>query len=69
VQPTAERLQAALAGLDPTAVLARGYSITYDAAGAVLRDAANVKEGERLRTRLASGELLVVVEGKKKPNL
>jgi exodeoxyribonuclease VII large subunit len=64
-----ERLQAALAGLDPTAVLARGYSITYDAAGAVLRDAANVKEGERLRTRLASGELLVVVEGKKKPNL
>jgi len=64
-----ERLQAALAGLDPTAVLARGYSITYDAGGAVLRDAANVKEGERLRTRLASGELLVVVEGKKKPNL
>jgi exodeoxyribonuclease VII large subunit len=64
-----ERLQAALAGLDPTAVLARGYSITYDAAGAVLRDAANVKEGERLRTRLASGELLVIVEGKKKPNL
>jgi len=64
-----ERLQAALAGLDPTAVLARGYSITYDAAGAVLRDADGVKEGERLRTRLASGELLVIVEGKKKPNL
>jgi exodeoxyribonuclease VII large subunit len=65
-----ERLQAALAGLDPTAVLARGYSITYDAAGAVLRDATNVKEGERLRTRLASGEPLhSIVEGKKKPNL
>ena len=64
-----ERLQAALAGLDPVAVLARGYSITYDAAGAVLRDAAKVKEGERLRTRLAQGELLVTVEGKKKPNL
>jgi exonuclease VII large subunit len=35
----------------------------------VLRDAASVKEGERLRTRLASGELLVVVEGKRKQNL
>jgi exodeoxyribonuclease VII large subunit len=64
-----ERLQAALAGLDPTAVLARGYSISYDAAGAVLRDAENVKEGERLRTRLARGELHSLVEGRKKPNL
>ncbi|HZT54615.1 MAG TPA: exodeoxyribonuclease VII large subunit, partial [Burkholderiaceae bacterium] len=63
------RLRAALGGLDPAAVLSRGYSITYDAAGAVLRDAAKVKEGEALRTRLAQGELLSVVEGKKKPNL
>ena len=59
-----ERLQAALAGLDPAAVLSRGYSITYDAAGAVLRDAANVKEGERLRTRLAKGEVLSEVKNK-----
>jgi len=62
-----ERLQAALAGLDPAAVLARGYSITYDAAGTVLRDAANVKEGEKLRTRLSRGEL--ESEVRKKPNL
>jgi len=51
------RLQAALAGLDPAAVLGRGYSITYDAAGAVLRNAHAVQPGERLRTRLAQGEL------------
>ena len=51
------RLQAGLAGLDPSAVLGRGYSITYDAAGAVLRQAAKAKPGERLRTRLASGEV------------
>jgi exodeoxyribonuclease VII large subunit len=62
-----ERLRAALAGLDPAAVLSRGYSITYDAAGAVLRDAAKVKEGERLRTRLEHGEL--ESEVRKKPNL
>ena len=62
-----ERLQAALASLDPAAVLGRGYSITYDAAGAVLRDAENVKEGEHLRTRLARGEL--ESEVRKKRNL
>ena len=52
-----ERLQAALASLDPSAVLARGYSITRDASGRVLRDAARVREGERISTILAHGRL------------
>jgi exodeoxyribonuclease VII large subunit len=51
------RLGAALSGLDPQAVLARGYSITYTASGALLRDAAQVRGGERLRTALARGEV------------
>jgi len=51
------RLEASLAGLDPTAVLARGYSITRNAAGEVLRDAALAREGERLSTTLARGRL------------
>jgi exodeoxyribonuclease VII large subunit len=51
------RLQAGLAGLDPQAVLSRGYSITYRANGAVLRDAVELTPGERLRTRLARGEV------------
>ena len=51
------RLRASLHGLDPAAVLGRGYSITYNAAGEVLRDAALARPGERLRTRLARGEL------------
>jgi exodeoxyribonuclease VII large subunit len=38
-------------------VLNRGYSITYSANGAVLRDASRVTPGERLRTRLARGEV------------
>jgi exodeoxyribonuclease VII large subunit len=38
-------------------VLDRGYSITYSANGVVLRDAAEVTPGERLRTRLAHGEV------------
>jgi exodeoxyribonuclease VII large subunit len=51
------RLTATLAGLDPRAVLARGYSITYTATGEVLRDAEQVKPGDRLRTALARGEV------------
>jgi exodeoxyribonuclease VII large subunit len=49
------RLSAALGSLDPTAVLERGYSITYDASGKVLRDAS--KATTVIRTRLAQGEL------------
>jgi exodeoxyribonuclease VII large subunit len=50
-----ERLRAELTGLDPAAVLGRGYSITRNAAGEVLRDAARVAAGERLVTTLHSG--------------
>jgi len=49
------RLRAGLAGLDPQAVLARGYSLTRNARGEVVADAARVAEGERLTTTLARG--------------
>jgi exodeoxyribonuclease VII large subunit len=52
-----ERLQASLAGLDPTAVLARGYSITYRASGEVIRDSGRVHDGERITTTLARGRI------------
>ncbi len=52
------RLAAALGSLDPGAVLARGYSITYTAAGELLRDAARVQPGDGLRTALARGEVI-----------
>jgi exodeoxyribonuclease VII large subunit len=50
-----ERLRTALSGLDPGAVLARGYSITRDAQGKVIADSAQVAEGEVLNTTLARG--------------
>ena len=56
-QARLERLQASLDGLDPRAVLLRGYSITRDAAGEVLRDASRVREGSRISTTLAHGRL------------
>ncbi|MGH8745302.1 MAG: hypothetical protein ACREUK_02290 [Burkholderiales bacterium] len=50
-------LRASLAGLDPAAVLGRGYSITRNAAGEVLRDASGVGDGELISTTLWRGAL------------
>lgn len=63
-------LQTRLAGasgrlrlLSPESVLARGYSVTLDAAtGAVIREARAVRRGQRLKTRLKSGEISSVAE-------
>jgi exodeoxyribonuclease VII large subunit len=56
---TLRQLEKRLNSLGPEQVLARGYSITTDAAtGKVLRDAKKVKAGQRLKTRLKSGEVL-----------
>jgi exonuclease VII large subunit len=52
-----QRSQTALAGLDHGAVLARGYSLTVDARGEILRDAAVLARGERIFTSLAQGEV------------
>ena len=56
-EATLARLNATLVSVDPAAVLGRGYSITYNGAGEVLRDASAVRPGDTLRTRLASGTL------------
>jgi exodeoxyribonuclease VII large subunit len=47
--------EARLRLLNPYAVLERGYSITADAAGHVVRHAADVAAGDRLKTRFADG--------------
>jgi exodeoxyribonuclease VII large subunit len=55
--------EARLQLLGPEQVLSRGYSITTDAAsGTVLRDAAKVKAGQKLKTRLQTGEVLSQAE-------
>jgi exodeoxyribonuclease VII large subunit len=50
-----ERFKASLVSLNPSAVLERGYSLTRDAQGEMVRDASRVAEGERLTTTLARG--------------
>ncbi len=62
LQRAVQRAEARLASaeqklslLNPYAILGRGYSITTDAAGRVVRGAADVKTGDRLTTRLGDG--------------
>ncbi len=58
-----EALKARLRLLGPEQVLARGYSITMDAAtGTVIRRAQDVKPGQHLRTRVNEGRISSRVE-------
>jgi exodeoxyribonuclease VII large subunit len=67
-----ERLRGAEAGLaqrrrhlealSPDLVLARGYSITLDEAGRVLRSAAETSAGSSIQVRLAAGALAATVD-------
>ena len=47
--------------LSPYGVLERGYSLTTDASGVVVSDAARLKPGARLVTRFAAGSAESVV--------
>lgn len=52
------QLKAKLELLSPYAVLDRGYSLTTDASGAIVRSAAQVRKGDVLNTRLAEGSIV-----------
>jgi len=55
-------LAARLESLSPLNILSRGYSLTRTPGGTLLRDAAAVRPGEVIVTRLANGELTSRVE-------
>jgi exodeoxyribonuclease VII large subunit len=56
------RLAASLDGLSPLAVLGRGYALVWDEAGRrLVRDAAEIDEGQGLRIRLHRGALRATV--------
>ena len=56
-----------LAAYDPTRLLARGWSITTDATGAVVRSVAGLEAGAALATRLADGVARSTVTGVERP--
>lgn len=51
-----------LHNVSPLNTLERGYAIVHNETGEVIRDAAQVRPGEQLRTRVAEGEILSRVE-------
>ena len=51
-----------MAALSPAATLDRGYAVVQRADGALVRDPAEVADGERLRVRVAGGRLPVRVD-------
>ncbi|WP_228714684.1 exodeoxyribonuclease VII large subunit [Posidoniimonas corsicana] len=51
-----------LHSLSPLAVLSRGYSITQDSKGRIVRDAAQLRPGERVSLRFAEGEASATVD-------
>ncbi len=46
-----------LESLSPLSVLGRGYAIAFDSQGRVIKRAAEVRSGERVRVRVSEGEL------------
>jgi len=59
------QVRAILNERSPLTILNRGYSITRDASGRILHDAAQVSIGDELSIRLAKGELGAAVRTKK----
>jgi len=43
--------------MNPLEVLQRGYSVTQDASGEIIRDGRKVKRGQRMVTRVACGTI------------
>lgn len=56
------RAQQALAHLDPTAVLQRGYALVTDGAGAIVADAGRLHPGDAVTLHLARGGALARIE-------
>ena len=54
---------ARLGALDPARALARGWTITRDGSGSIIRSIADVREGETLVTQLVDGSVTSTVSG------
>ncbi len=52
-----QRLQSMVRTLGPESTFARGFSVTMDAEGKVIRDAKDLKKGDRILSKFARGEV------------
>lgn len=58
-----DRLKSLLRALGPDSILQRGFSITLNERGEILRSVRDIEPGEILRTKLADGDVSSRVEG------
>ncbi len=63
-QDRTEHLGSLFSAMDPSRTLRRGYSITMDAKGRVIVDAASIREGASITTVLAKGKIVSTVNDK-----
>jgi exodeoxyribonuclease VII large subunit len=57
-----ERLHGSLEALSPKAILARGYALVFDDEGRLVKQAAQLKPGSRVRAQLGRGEFTAEVD-------
>lgn len=57
-----ERLHSNLQALSPKAILARGYALVFDANGQLVKQASQLKAGDRVRTQLGQGHFTAKVD-------
>lgn len=57
-----DTLQGKLDAIDPKVVLQRGFSLTEDASGKLIRSGKDVADGQKIRTVLAHGTIESKVE-------
>jgi exodeoxyribonuclease VII large subunit len=60
-QKELQQVTARVRALSPQATLDRGYAVVQLANGSIARDSAALKDGEKLRIRLAQGETSAMV--------
>jgi len=60
-----KHVRAVLGERNPLAILQRGYSVTRDASGRIVRDARSLATGSEISVRLARGELGATVQSVK----
>jgi exodeoxyribonuclease VII large subunit len=62
VRSRLERLDAHFRALSPVAILERGYALVFDAEGKLVRNVAQVQEGDRITAQIATGKIRSRVE-------
>lgn len=58
-----DRLSSQLEALSPLAILERGYALVFDASGKLLKDAAQLGQGDEISATLARGTFTATIKG------